>query len=389
MKRQNTKDLSQAVDAYLRWMASEQYSRHTIDLYHWNLKHCVQFANASNMAPSDLLTREGLKAFESAFKPKSVHLSPVRGLARYLYENNQLETPMKRLPVALPDIYEQYLAHYEQSRNVDHGTIRRCRNVLLELHRHLDDDDLSKLTIEQVDAFVKNYNAGYSPSSQRHHRSCLRGFLQYLYNHGKILPRNLASLLTGPPFYAQAKPPRLLRQQEVEYLFSSLRWERPRDFRTNAMIYMAYTLGLRPKEISLISLDDIAFAKEEIMFPNRKNTSPLRLPLPEEALKAIVAYVTRARPQSDHRALFVNLTAPCRPISRYSVSYDISACLHKAGISESAYCLRHTYAQNLLEAGASIFQVKEMKGHDCIQTTRRYIHIHTRLMRKGLFDETI
>jgi hypothetical protein len=28
-------------------------------------------------------------------------------------------------------------------------------------------------------------------------------------------------------------------------------------------------------------------------------------------------------------------------------------------------------------------------GHDRIQTTRRYLHIHTRLMREVLFDETL
>ena len=389
MKRQNTKGLPQAVDAYLRWMASAQYSQHTIDLYQWILKHCVEFANAANMASSDLFTCEALKAFESASQPKSVHLSPIRGLARYLYENNQLEAPLKKSHEALPGIYEEYLAHYEDTRNVHHATIRRCRNVFLGLHRNLDDDDLSKLTIEQIDAFLKHYNAGYSPASQRHHRSCLRGFLRYLYCHRKILRRDLSTLLAGPPFYAQAKPPRFLRPKEVERLFSSLRWECPKDFRSNAMIYLAYTLGLRPKEISLISLNDIAFAKEEITLPNRKNTTPLRLPLPEEALKAIVAYMVNARPQVDQKALFVNLTAPYRPVFHYTVSYDISACLHKAGISESAYCLRHTYAQNLLEAGASIFQVKEMLGHDRIQTTQRYIHVHTRLMRKRLFDETL
>jgi len=115
----------------------------------------------------------------------------------------------------------------------------------------------------------------------------------------------------------------------------------------------------------------------------------LRLPLPEEALKTIVVYMAHSRPQTNIRALFVTFTAPYRPVSPYTVSYDISASLHKAGISESAYCLRHTYAQNLLEAGASIFQVKEMLGHDCIQTTQRYVHIHTQLMRKGLFDETL
>ncbi len=388
MKPQSTKDLAPLVDAYLKWMASEQYSPHSIAFYQFMLKHWVAFANASNMALGDLFTCETLKAFQSESGLKSVNLAPLRGLARYLYENNQLEEQLKNPHEALPHIYEEYLAHYEDTRNVDHTTIRRCRNVFLALHQHVDDDDLSKLTIDQVDMFLKHYNAGYSPVSQRHHRSCVRGLLQHLYCE-KILRRDLSSLLTDPPFYAQAKPPRFLRSEEIERLFSSLCWERPRDVRCNAMIYLAYTLGLRPKEISLILLDDVAFAKKEIIFPNRKNTVPLCLPLPEEALKAIVAYMAHGRPQTDHRSLFVTSTAPYRPVSRYTVSYDISTCLHKAGISESAYCLRHTYAQNLLEAGASIFQVKEMLGHDRIQTTQRYIHVHTRLMRKRLFDETL
>jgi len=388
MKRQNTKDMSQAVDAYLRWMASAQYSPHTIEFYQWILKHWIEFANASSMALNDLFTPEVFKAFESASRLKSISLIPIRSLARYLYENNQLEAPMQTFHERLPNIYEQYLAHYEDIRNINHTTILRCRNVFLSLHRHLDDDDLSTLTIEKIDVFLKHYNAGYSPVSQRHHRSCVRGLLQYLYCQ-KVLRRDLSTLLSGPPFYAQAKPPRFLRPAEVEHLFSSLSWERPKDFRCNAMIYLAYTLGLRPMEISLISLDDISFAKKEIRLVNRKNTVPLHLPLPEETLKAIVAHMAHARHQTNLRALFVTFTAPYRPVSRYTVSYDISTCLHKTGISESAYCLRHTYAQNLLEAGASIFQVKEMLGHDRIQTTQRYIHVHTQLMRKALFDETI
>lgn len=389
MKRPTTNDPSLAVDAYLQWMASQQYSPHTIALYQWILKHWVAFANASHMSPSQLFTSQALKAFESESELKSVNLAPLRGLAQYLYENDQLEEPVKKPCEALPDIYEEYLAHYEDTRNVTQGMIRTCRNVFSGLYRYLDNDDLSTLTIDQIDAFLKHYNAGYSPKSQRTHRGCLRGLLQYLYYQRNILQRDLTVFLTGPPFYAQAKPPRFLRPQEVEHLFSSLCWERPRDIRCNAMIYLAYTLGIRPKEISLISLKDISFAKKEIRVPNRKNTVGLRLPLPEEALKAVVVYLTHARPQIKHRTLFVNLTAPYRPISHGTVSHDISTCLHKAGITESAYCLRHTYAQNLLEAGASIFQVKEMLGHDRIRTTQRYIHVHTRLMRKRLFDETL
>jgi integrase/recombinase XerD len=389
VNRLPTKDLSLAVDAYLQWMASQQYSPQTIMFYGLILKHWVAFASASNMRLTDLFTYEHLKAFESQSKIKSVNLAPIRGLARHLYENGQLDAPVRKPREALPDVYEQYLTHYQNTRQVTQGMIRTCRNVLKAFHRCLDNDDLSTLTIEQVDAFLNPYNAGYRPTSQRIHRGCLRGFLQYLYYQRNILQRDLSAFLTGPPVYAQAKPPRFLRPEELDRLFSTLCWEQPRDIRANAMTCLAYTLGLRPGEISLISLGDIAFAKKEIRLTHRKNTVPLHLPLPEDALKAIAVYVTHVRPHVEHRALFVNLTAPYRPISRYKVSSDISACLRKAGISESAYCLRHTYAQNLLEAGASIFQVKEMLGHDRIQTTQRYIHVHTQLMRKRLFNETL
>ena len=48
-----------------------------------------------------------------------------------------------------------------------------------------------------------------------------------------------------------------------------------------------------------------------------------------------------------------------------------------------------TYAQNLLEAGASLFEIKEMLGHETIESSRKYLHIHTELMRKVLFDEIL
>lgn len=63
--------------------------------------------------------------------------------------------------------------------------------------------------------------------------------------------------------------------------------------------------------------------------------------------------------------------------------------MKKIGIPYSAYCLRHTYAQNLLEAGLSIYEIKEMMGHDSIESTKQYLHVHIKLMRGVLFDETL
>jgi len=111
--------------------------------------------------------------------------------------------------------------------------------------------------------------------------------------------------------------------------------------------------------------------------------------LSEDTIKAIAAYIVGARPKSSERALFLTLRAPHKPISPVVVSKDIATCMRKANLASSAYWLRHTYAQNLLEQKASIFEIKEMLGHDRIQTTQRYIHIDTKLMREVLFDETL
>ena len=67
----------------------------------------------------------------------------------------------------------------------------------------------------------------------------------------------------------------------------------------------------------------------------------------------------------------------------------ISKAMKQAGLPSSAYWLRHTYAQNLLHMGRSIYEVKEMMGHQNIQSTHRYLHINTELMRKVLFDEDL
>jgi site-specific recombinase XerD len=42
-----------------------------------------------------------------------------------------------------------------------------------------------------------------------------------------------------------------------------------------------------------------------------------------------------------------------------------------------------------LEAGASIYEIKEMLGHDYIDSTEKYLHIHIKLMRRVIFDEEL
>ena len=80
---------------------------------------------------------------------------------------------------------------------------------------------------------------------------------------------------------------------------------------------------------------------------------------------------------------------PHSPIQPGTVVGAIGKVMKKADLSSSAYWLRHTYAQNLLGIGRSIYEIKEMMGHQNIQSTQRYLYIDTEQMRKVLFNETL
>jgi site-specific recombinase XerD len=204
-----------------------------------------------------------------------------------------------------------------------------------------------------------------------------------------MIKRDLAPLLGGPPQYVQSKPPKFLRPGEVKKLFASLILSTPVDIRTYAMVHLAYSLGLRPVEISRITLDDVSFRKAELTLPDRKGDNPIILPVPEHTIKAIGVYVIKARAKTSSRHLFLTINFPYRPLTARAIILYISRAMKKAGLSSTSYWLRHTYAQNLLHIGRSIYEIKEMMGHDKIQSTHRYIMIHTELMRKVLFDETL
>jgi site-specific recombinase XerD len=315
------------------------------------------------------------------------------GLSAYLHDKGAVARPLTipHYQVGLPDIYEAYLLYVGQTREPSRGHIGGMRRVLASLHQFLEGKsiDLASIKIEHLDAFLKDFDKPFALQTRKGYRNHLRGFLKYLYFERQLLRADLAPLLVGPPDFGQAKPPKFLRRGEVERLLQSLTLETPTEIRTYAMVHLAYTLGLRPVEISAISLDDISFQRAELTVPRRKTNQPAILPLPEKTLKAVAAYVLNARPASDLREVFLTASRPHKPVSPPTVIHHIAKALRKAGLSATTYWLRHSYAQHLLQIGRTIYEIKEMMGHKSIQSTQRYLHIHTDLMRKVIFDETL
>jgi site-specific recombinase XerD len=391
MADEDIRMLLQAILDYFQWLKPGENLRGS-KRYGQILIEFVIFAIHEDIAWKELFTFDTFREFRKYTMVKNTSHAII-SLSGYLHEKGRIDQPLQipNYQVHLPHIYEQYLLYLEQAKEVSKHHVTSSRRVLASLNQYLENHKiaLSALKIEHLDAFLLEFNKPFSMNTQKRYLCRLRDFLNYLYYERKVLRRDLAPLLKGPVQFGQSKPPKFLRSEEIQKLFATLTLNTPTQIRTYAMVHLAYSLGLRPVEISKITLDDISFQKAELIIPKRKTTNPVILPIPDKTLKAIAAYVLKARPKTAYREVFLTAHAPYRPVSSSVVIAHISKAMKKAGLCSTSYWLRHSYAQNLLQIGRSIYEIKEMLGHENIQSTQRYLHIHTELMRKVLFDETL
>jgi integrase/recombinase XerD len=394
MADKDIKTLGQAILDYLAWVKSGvHYKGNPSNIsYRQTLIEFLLFAIDKDIAWEEMFTIDTLKAFQIECGYKGA-LRAIKIFSEYLYTQGRihkvLENPNSQSQISLPDLYEHYFPYLQQSRQVSTGYIRQVRRLLELFHKHLKRAkiEISDLKIEHLDAFMDTFKV--AQSTYKTYLYSLRGFLKYLYYERGIISKDLAPLLVGPRWFQKRKPPKFLGPDEVKKLFSSLTLSTPVDIRTYAIVHLAFFLGLRPVEISRITLDDISFSKGELTLLKRKADNPITFPVPKRVLKAIAAYVFKARPKIPGRHLFLSFRFPYGPMNSGTVVFYLSRIMKKAGLPCSGYWLRHTYAQSLLQTGRSFYEVKEMLGHDNIESSKVYLHIHTQLMRKVLFNETL
>ena len=83
-------------------------------------------------------------------------------------------------------------------------------------------------------------------------------------------------------------------------------------------------------------------------------------------------------PQDQPKGKFEFACAPGqKPVSAQAARAYLRGMLNKAGIEKkiSPHKLRHTYATNLLNAGAELVDIKALLGHESISTTQIYSHV--------------
>ncbi len=224
-----------------------------------------------------------------------------------------------------------------------------------------------------------------SPDTVKTMTMALRGDLRFLAARG-ICRHSLDQAVPVIPQWRLSALPRYISGDEVERIIVSCDLTKPYGIRDKAILLLLARLGLRAGDIFAMRIGDVEW-REATLRVCGKGRREIRLPLPQDAGDALLAYLTRARPRVDDEHMFLRSSAPYRPFAKAAtVSSIVRLALERAGIanppSRGANLLRHSAATGMLRAGASLQAIGTVLRHRSIDTTAHYAKVDIGLLRQ-------
>jgi site-specific recombinase XerD len=162
-----------------------------------------------------------------------------------------------------------------------------------------------------------------------------------------------------------------LTELEVAAVRSAVSTQNFTSLRMRTLIEVLLSTGMRISEA--LSLDrnsiDRASCEAEII---GKGSKPRTVFFSPQCLQWIDMFL--AFRKDDHPAIFITTGADPRRLQRGDLSKTFALLKQKSGITKklTPHMLRHTFCTSLLHRGADITFIKELAGHQDIQTTARY-----------------
>jgi len=245
---------------------------------------------------------------------------------------------------------------------------------------------LARLSVREIDAYVRDCCRELGRASIEDRTVCLRDFLRHLHRCGQTAA-DLSNTVIGPRIYEHEGIPSALRAEEVQKVLEMARADLSRTgLRDYAILLLLAKYGLRAAEVVRLRLDDIDWRRDVLRVRHAKTGTCSELPLLTEPGEAILRYLEKGRPQSTNREIFLRILPPHRPFKDGSILNCItSARLRAAGVHpqgrKGPHAFRHARAVSLLRSGVPLKVIGDLLGHTTAQATAEYLKLATEDLR--------
>lgn len=283
----------------------------------------------------------------------------------------------------------EFLEYLEVEKGYSPLTLRNYRHYLNRFTSFLKNENYSG-KIEKVNAetirkyrlylsrLVNKNGDTLSRKTQGYHAIALRSFLRWLTKRDfNVLSPDKIDL----PKISDRQV-KFLSGEKVDKLLNAPSISKVNGKRDKAILEVLFSTGLRVSELVGLNKDNIDLKTREFGVVGKGGRSRVVF-LSQRAAEWVQRYLDA---RDDHfKPLFIRHSGKVDPsthdekmrLTPRSVQRMIKKYKKKVGITEDVtpHVLRHSFATDLLMAGADIRSVQEMLGHKNIQTTQIYTHV--------------
>jgi site-specific recombinase XerD len=289
-------------------------------------------------------------------------------------------------PWPLIDLVPGLQSYLRDERGLRSETIKGYEHHLRVFERFLQANaivDLATLTPAIIGRFLLESTATMSADGRQGRAGVLRVLLRYLKRQG-IVATDMSRSVPRGRFYKQARIPRAIPWSDVERVIALADRRHALGKRDYAILMLLATYGLRAQEIAALELSAIDWPGSRFHVLGRKAGNSTTYPLSPQVGEALIDYLRHARPQSDHRHVFLTTRTPYQPISHWCASGRASEYLRRAGITvrrPGSHTFRHSCVQRLVEADVPFKLIGDYVGHRSEAATQVYAKVAIHKLR--------
>jgi site-specific recombinase XerD len=221
----------------------------------------------------------------------------------------------------------------------------------------------------------------------------IKRYLVYCHEKLKLHENTLHSRINALKFYYEQvlkrekffweiprpkKPlqlPKVLGEDELARLFNSLD-----NLKHKAMLFAAYSAGLRVSEIAALKIRDIDSGRMQIRVENAKGKKDRYVNLSPVLLDILRAYFRTYKPRPVVYLFESGQTGNAYPTRTIQRIFQIAKVKARIMKDVGVHSLRHSFATHMLEKGVDIRYIKDLLGHFNIKTTERYLHVKREIL---------
>jgi integrase/recombinase XerD len=237
--------------------------------------------------------------------------------------------------------------------------------------------DLTQTTPADIDAWIAAaFQQGLAPGTIVTYRQGLQGFFGFLGNHGVLaqspiqLPRHHILLPT--------RLPQPMAEAEIVVFFRVIDALEDR-----TMFLLMLRCGLRVSEVNHVRWEAIDMAQGTLRVNTSKGQVDRVVSLSPDVATALRQWHGLQSATADYVFPSPMTRKGGLPLGARQIRNRMTRYLKLAGITKryAPHSLRHTFATQLLNAGASLEVVKALMGHRSLQMTLRYTQLYDRTKR--------